>query len=205
MTSNARQLLVRVGLTVVFAKTTKITQTSLEWSLVRGNVDQLKLWAGMVTDRTFGSKTTLRHCHVSLPHACHYWHVPPLRAAELTPPPGAAATGPAISRSPGCECQPPQAFQPLLPGAVAVMPAESQNWWKTDLCSWGSSSFPWLEGKSKRSFESPAQCCPVNQEWWLVAAVAEDVAAQNKSQNKNHCSNKILQPRGGGLDGRAKE
>lgn len=168
---------IRGLVSVVFAETTKITQTPLEWSLLRGNVNHSKLWAGMGADRTFGSKTT----HHALRHARHHLHVP-TPPVLLSPPllPGAAA----ISRIQAVTASIPRYSSYCSPGAVAVMPAGSQNWRKTDICTWGSSGFPWLEGKSKRNIESPAQCCPVNQEWWLVAPVSENVAAKVFSRVK---------------------
>lgn len=185
MTWNTWQLLLRV-----FAKTTKITQTPLEWSLVRGNVNHVELWAAVVADRTFGSRTA----HLPLRHACHHLYVP-TPAVLLSRPllRGAAPRALPSARLQGVTASIPKHSSHWSPEAVAVMPAESQAWWKTDTCSWGSSSFPWSDGKFKRNFESPAQCCPVNQEWWLVAA------ASGVQQNKN------LQPRGDRFDGRTKE
>lgn len=169
---------------MVFAKTTKITQTPLEWSMLRGNVNHFKLWAGMGTDRTFGSKTA----HLPLRHPRHHLHVP-APPVLLSPP---LFRGAAISRSPGCDCQHPSALEPLF--FQAVMPAESQNWWKTGICSWGSSSFPWSEGKSKRNFESPAQTR--SDGWWLQCQkmLLHRCAAEQKPST-----------RGGRLDGRTKK
>lgn len=151
---------------------------------------RFELWAGVVADRTFGNKTT----HLPLRHARHHLHVP-TPPVLLSPPPllqGAAAMGPAISRNPGCDCQHPMAFEPLAPWGSGCDAAESQNWWKTDgkpMENWRLqlgqfSSFPWSQKGSQRNSESLAQCCPRNQEWWLVAAVSEDVAAQVCSRIK---------------------
>lgn len=155
-------------ISVLFAKTTKNHTNTLEWSLVRGNVNHLELWAGVVADR--GACST-EPAHPPPSHACP----PPAclttshegRAVLLGQPLfwGAAAMVPAASASPGCA-------PPASPGRRGIAPPPGTRPWrwlrarpdgKLPSAVEATAVFPWWEGKSKRNFESSARREPVSQ------------------------------------------
>lgn len=99
-------------------------------------------------------------------------------AAEPSPPPRSCRDGSCPPREPGAHTTSiPRQARLRSPGDAAVVLAESQPRWKAAFCSWGNSSFPWWEGKSKSNSESSARRSPVDQERCLVALAAASAPA----------------------------